>query len=175
VTDSQSKLGPVVSVIGAALLALSVFMPWYSLTITSTGAALAQQELNGVAQQYGNAKLQDTANTVGAQFTALAGHQLGTVSAHQVLKTISVLLLILAALAFLGSLVWLAELDVPIEVDPKQVAAIGGISLLFVLYRLAEHPGPSVAVFTLSLSWGIWLALASSVAIVGGALATTQR
>src|SRR5581483_6194232 len=149
--DSRSKLGPVVSVIGAALLALSVFLPWYSLTITASGAAFAQQELYGVAQQYGNATLQDTANTVGAQFSALAGHQLGTVSAHQALKTLSVVLLILAALAFLGALVWLAELDAPVEVDGRQIAAVGGLAILCVLYRMVEHPGPSVTVFSLGL------------------------
>jgi len=65
-----------------ALLALSVFLPWYSVTITASGAAYAQQSLNSVAEQYGNATLQDTANTVGAQFTALAGHQLGRTIAH---------------------------------------------------------------------------------------------
>ena len=168
--ENRSKLGPVVSVIGAALLAVSVFLPWYSVTITASGAAYAQQTLNGVAQEYGNAKLQDTANTVGAQFTALAGHQLGTVSAHQVLKTLSVVLVILAALAFLGALVWLAELDAPVEVDGRQIAAVGGLAVLFVLYRMIDHPGPSVAFVSLGLGWGIWLALASSVAIVAGAM-----
>lgn len=168
--ENRSKLGPVVSVTGAALLALSVFLPWYSVTITASGAAYAQQSLNSVAEQYGNATLQDTANTVGAQFTALAGHQLGTVSAHQVLKTLSVVLLILAALAFLGALVWLAELDAPVEVDGRQIAAVGGLAVLFVLYRMVDHPGPAVAFVSLGLGWGIWLALASSVAIVAGAV-----
>jgi hypothetical protein len=160
----------VLSVTGAALLAVSVFLPWYSVTITAAGAEYAQQAMNGAATRYGNATLQDAAATVGAQFSALAGHQVGTVSAHDALKTLSVVLLLLAAAAFLGALVWLAELHAPIEVDGGQVAVVGGAAALFVLYRMADHPGPSVTVFSLSLSWGIWLALLSSLAVVAGGM-----
>jgi len=168
VVQARSPLGPVVAVTGAALLALSVFLPWYSVSITATGAAYAQQAMSSVAQQYGNATLQAAADTVGSRFSALAGHPLGTVTAHETLKTLSVVLLLLAAAAFVGALVWLAEANAPIEVDGRQVAAAGVVAALVVLFRMVDHPGASSAFVSLSLSWGIWLALVSSAAIVAG-------
>jgi len=157
-------------VTGAATLALSVFLPWYSVGITASGAAYAQLELNAVAQQLGNPTLQTAATDIGAQFPTLAGHQLGTVNAHEVVKTISALLLILAAVAFLGALVQLLEGDAPIEVSRGQLATVGFLATSLVLFRMVDHPGPSAAYVSLSLSWGIWLALLSSLAIVVGAL-----
>jgi hypothetical protein len=152
------------------VLAVSVFLPWYSVGLTAGGAAYAQQAMNAVAQQYGNATLQAAARNIGAQFPMVAGHRLGTVSGHESVKTISVLLLILAGLAFAGALLWLVEADSPIRVGGRQVAAVGAVATLFVLFRMVGHPGPSAALVSLSLSWGIWLALLSSLAIVAGGL-----
>jgi hypothetical protein len=162
------QLGRVLAVAGAAVLAVSVFLPWYSVAITPGGAAYAQVALNSAAQRYGNATLQAEANTIGTSISSVAGHQVATVTAHQLLKTVSVVLLILAALAFLGALMWLAEIEEPIEVDGGQVAAVGALALLLVLFRMVDRP--SVAFFSLSLSWGVWLALLSSVAVVAGGL-----
>jgi len=162
------QLGRVVAVAGAAVLAVSIFLPWYSVAITSGGAAYAQAALTDAAQRYGNATLQADANTIGTSFTSVAGHQVATVTAHQLLKTISIVLLILAALAFVGALMWLAEIEEPLEVDGGQVAAVGALAFLFVLFRMVDRP--SVAFFSLSLSWGIWLALLSSAAVVVGGL-----
>lgn len=166
--SGNPKLGRVVAVAGAAVLAVSIFLPWYSVAITSGGAAYAQAALNDAAQRYGNATLQAEANSVGTSFTSVAGHQVATVSAHQLLKTVSVVLLTLAALAFIGALMWLAEIEKPLEVDGGQVAAVGALALLFVLFRMVDRP--SVPFFSLSLGWGIWLALLSSAAIVAGGL-----
>jgi hypothetical protein len=169
-TEPRSRLGPIVSVSGAATLAVSVFLPWYSVTITADGAATAQQTLSAVAERYGNADLQAAVNALGAGFTTLAGHQVTTVSAHQLLKTIGVVLVLLAALAFFGALVWLAELDEVMHVDGGQVAAVGAVATVCVLYRMVDRPAPALDAFSLSLTWGAWLALGSSVAIVAGAL-----
>ena len=155
----------------SALLAVSVFLPWYSVTITPAGAAYAQGALNVAAARYGNATLQTEANTLGSSFTSVAGHSLGTVSAHQFLKTVSVVLLILAAVAFVGALLWLAEIEEPIEVSGGQVAVVGVLASLLVLFRMLDRPTAASEFFSLSLSWGIWLALASSVAIAAGAWA----
>jgi hypothetical protein len=168
VASDTSRLGRVVAVAGAAILAVSVFLPWYSLTITPAGAAYAQGALNVAAARYGNAALQAEATTVGASFTSVAGHQLGTVSAHQILKTVSVVLLVLAAVAFVGALLWLAEIEDPIEVSGAQVAAVGAVAALVVLFRMLDRPS-GASVFSFSLSWGVWLALLSSAAIVAGA------
>jgi hypothetical protein len=166
-----SRLGQVAAVTGAAMLAVSVFLPWYSVTITPGGAAYAQQALNTVAKQYGNAALQAEANTVGTSLASVAGQNVGTVSARQSLKTVNVVLLILAGLAFLGAVLWLAEIAEPIEVDGGQVAAIGVLAMLVVLFRMLDRPSAPFQLVSLSLSWGIWLALMSSAAIVAGALA----
>ena len=165
--SDTSRLGRVIAVAGAALLAVSVFLPWYSLTITPAGAAYAQGALSAVAARYGNAALQAEANTVGASFTSVAGHQLATVSAHEVLKTVSAVLLVLAAVAFVGALLWLAEIEEPIEVGGGQIAVVGVLASLLVLFRMVDHPA-GATVFSFSLSWGIWLALLSSAAIVAG-------
>src|SRR5437588_8994841 len=95
----RAPLGLLIAALGAAVLAISVFLPWYGVTITASGVASAQQELATVAQQYGNPTLQTGANQVGAEFNSLAGRQVATVSAHQVLKDVSRILLLLAGIS----------------------------------------------------------------------------
>jgi len=56
--DDRAPLGLLIAALGAAVLAVSVFLPWYGVSITASGAASAQQELSTVAQQYGNASFQ---------------------------------------------------------------------------------------------------------------------
>src|SRR5205823_3710827 len=102
--DDRAPLGLLIAALGAAVLAVSVFLPWYGVSITASGAASAQQELSTVAQQYGNASFQTGASQFGAEFSSLAGRQLATVSAHDVLKDISPILLVLAAVSLLASL-----------------------------------------------------------------------
>src|SRR3954465_10023153 len=106
-TEGRSGVGPIVAVTASALLALSIFFSWYGVRITPSGAAYAQQALKVAAAQYGNASLQTEADAIGSSFSSVAGRQVATLSAHQVLKNISVILLLLAALSFLGALVWL--------------------------------------------------------------------
>ena len=42
--------------------------------------------------------------------------------------------------------------------------------MLFVLYRMVSPPAGQADLVSLSLSWGIWLALLSAVAIVAGGI-----
>jgi hypothetical protein len=165
--DDRIRSGSFITAVAAALLGVSVFLPWYAVSITASGAASAQQALNSVAQQYGNATLQAQAKTLGAGFGAFAGHQVDTVSAHQVLKYLNVLLLLLAAIALLAALLRLAGTS---EAGGRQIALVGVAATLCVVFRMVERPAPQEGAFALSLSWGIWLALGSSVAIVVGAL-----
>jgi hypothetical protein len=167
--EDRLRLGPLISALGAALLGVSVFLPWYGISLTGSGAASAQQELNGVAQQFGNATFQIQAKTVGAAFGAYAGHQIATLSAHQLLKDLNVVLLILAAIALLAALLRLASSE-PMQAGGAQIALVGLAAALCVLFRMVDRPTPPENVFSLSLSWGIWLALASSAAIVVGGL-----
>ena len=164
-TQDRSARGSAISALGAAVLAVSVFLPWYAVSLTASGVASAQQSLNAVAQQYGNTAFQSAASGLSVRFGSLAGHQLGTLSAHDALKYLNILLLILAAVALVASLLHLVDAPQP----PRgQVALVGVLAGICVLFRMLVPPAPSEAVIALSLSWGIWLALAGSVAVVLG-------
>jgi hypothetical protein len=166
--DDRAPLGLLIAALGAAVLAVSVFLPWYGVSITASGAASAQQELSTVAQQYGNTAFQTGASQVGAAFTALAGRQLATVSAHDVLKDIGPILLILAAVSLLAALLRLAAVDGLFDVGGGQIALAGGTAALLVLYRMLVPPAGQTDLVSLSLSWGVWLALLGAAAIVAG-------
>ena len=167
--DNRAPRGLLVSALGAALLAVSMFLPWYSVSITPAGAAAAQHQFAAVAQQYGNAKLQTMANQIGAQFGSVAGRPLATVSAHQALKDLSKIVLLLAGIALVASLLALAGV---VEVGGGQIALVGFAAILCVLYRMLSPPGTDSGLLSLSLGWGSWLALGAAAAIVGGALWT---
>src|SRR5579871_1826872 len=94
--DDRRSFGLLISALAAAVLAVSVFLPWYGVSITRAGAAAAQQELVAVARQYGNTTFQDRASTIGQELGSLEGRQLATISAHQSLKHVSLILLVLA-------------------------------------------------------------------------------
>jgi hypothetical protein len=137
--DDRAPLGFLIAALGAAVLAVSVFLPWYGVSITASGAASAQQEIAAVAQQYGNAESQAVANQIGAEFGSYTGRQLAAVSAHDVLKDVTPILLILAAAALLASLLRLSRAGV-FEAGGGQIALAGGAAALFVLYRMLVHP-----------------------------------
>jgi CDP-diglyceride synthetase len=173
--DDRLRLGSLVSAVGAALLAVSVFLPWYGVTLTAGGVASAQQALNNVAQQYGNATFQTQAKAIGLGFSAFTGHQVTTLSAHQALKYLNVILLILAGIAFLVTLLRLAGASESSQTGGGQVALVGLLATICVLFRMVDRPAPLEQVFSLSLAWGIWLALVGSAAIVIGSLWSTLR
>lgn len=168
--DDRVPFGLLIAALGAAVLAVSVFLPWYGVSITASGAASAQQELVTAAQQYGNATSQTVASQIGAQFGSLAGRQLATVSAHDVLKDIGPILLVLAAVSLLASLLRLAGVTGPFDVGGGQIALAGGTAALFVLYRMLVRPAGQTSLVSLSLSWGVWLALLGAAATVTGGL-----
>jgi hypothetical protein len=167
--EKRASSGLLASALGAAVLAVSMFLPWYSVSITPAGAAAAQEQFAAVAQQYGNANLQTMANQIGAQFSSVAGRPVATVSAHQALKDISKILLLLAGVALLASLLELADV---VEVGGGQIALVGFAAVLCVLFRMLSPPGTQAGLISLSLGWGSWVALGAAAAIVGGALWT---
>ena len=121
-SDERPRYGPLVSGVGAAALGLSVFLPWYSVTLTQSGVESAQDTLGAVAQQFGNQSFRSAAGEVGARFGELAGHQLGTVSAHTVLKDLSIVFLILAAIGLGAALLNLAGAA---RTGRSQIALVG--------------------------------------------------
>jgi hypothetical protein len=172
----RAPAGLLIAALGAAVLALSVFAPWYGVSITASGVATARQELDFVARQYGNAGFRTRANAIEAQFSSLAGRQLTTVSARQTMGRASTILLALAGVALLASLLRLADMRGALAASGGQVALLGGLAAGVVLFRMVFRPHGGVNFVSLSLSWGIWLALLSAAAVVaGGLIAGTAR
>ena len=87
-----------------------VVQQWTSRTVEAAAKQLGAQ----VVTQYGNANLQTAWGAVQDSFNGLAGHDVATVSAHQALRTINVVLLVLAGIAILlalNVLVWIVRPD----------------------------------------------------------------
>ncbi len=165
----RSRYGSLVSALGAIVLAVSVFLPWYGLSFSAAGVALAQQLSSEVAHQFGNAALQGYVSGVHADLGALAGHQFAAVSAHQVLKRINVLLLILAAGGILLALVPLARSQAaPTGGEGSWIALLGVLASLLVAYRMVHPPGSAQDFISFSLREGAWLALLGSLAMTAG-------
>ena len=169
-TDDQSRLGSLIATVGAVVLGVSVFLPWYALSWTADGASFAAQQLNGAAQQYGNSAFQGIVGGLAAHVQALAGHRIGSVSAHDALKTIGWLLLILAAITFVLSLARVAGTAGAAESGRGITALAGLAAIALVLFRIADRPGGGQDLISVSLGAGAWLALLSAGAVLLGSL-----
>ena len=170
VVENRIRVGPLAAIVGAALLALSVFQPWYRLGLTAAGANSAREALNNVATQFGNAAFQDQVHSLGSRFSALAGQQLVTLSAEQTLHQIHIVLLILAAGTFLAALLPLVDASQVNRASGDRIALLGLAATICVLFRMVARPVAQEEMLSLSLAWGAWLAFASSLAIVAGGL-----
>lgn len=167
----RSRYGLLVSALGAIVLAVSVFLPWYGLSLTANGIAFVQQLGAQAISQFGNASLQGEIGNLHAGLSALAGHQLVSVSAHQVLTHISVVLLILAGLGILTALIPLARPESRSGGDGGGlILLLGAVAAACVLYRMFDPPNPAGGFLSLSLRGGAWLALLGSLAMVLGGL-----
>jgi hypothetical protein len=167
----RSRYGLVVSALGAIVLAVSVFLPWYGVSFTASGLSFVQQVGNQVATQFGNASLQAYMGGLHTQLAGLAGTQFTAVSAHQVLHDINIVLLILAGLALLDALFPLARAaSVVPDGAGGSVAVLGVLAALCVLYRMFDPPVPAGGLISLSLREGAWLALLGSFTMVLGGL-----
>jgi hypothetical protein len=167
----RSRYGLVFSALGAIVLAVSVFLPWYGVSFTANGIALVQQVGDQVAAQFGNAALQSHITGLHANLGGLAGQQLTAVSAHQALKDLNVVLLVLAGLALLDALVPLARSASPLPVGAgASVVLLGSVATTCVLYRMAVPPTPPGELVALSLREGAWLALLGSLTMVAAGL-----
>ena len=172
----RPRYGLLVSACGAILLAVSVFLPWYGLTFTASGVAFVQQMTSQLATQFGNATLQSYVGAQHASISALAGHEFTAVSAHQALKNLNIVLLVLAGLAILDALIPLARGAGPVpDGGGAAVVVLGALATICVLYRMMSPPNPAGGLISLSLREGAWLALVGSLAIVAGGLWPRQR
>ncbi len=155
------------------MLPVSVFLPWYGVSLTANGTAYFQQETNAVVTQWGNAALQSQWGAVNARVGGLAGHQLATLSGHQALKYTSIVLLLLGGVAFVLALLRLVDSPGLPSAKGSSIAGLGVLATICVLFRMGEPPsaaGQSAEYFSLSLHYGAWLALVSSVGVVLGSV-----
>jgi uncharacterized membrane protein YiaA len=150
---------------------VSVFLPWYAVTLTAQGVAFAQQLQSEQVQRFGNAALQSELGSMHARLGALAGQQLGTITAHQAFSHISIVLLVVGGLGIALALLPLA-LGSSTDFDGagSWIALLGLVAAACVLYRMAVRPIGEVSELSLALREGAWLALIGSLAMVAGGL-----
>jgi hypothetical protein len=168
----RSRYGLVTAAFGAALLAVGVFLPWYGVSVTAGGVAEVRGLTEQAAAQYGNSSFQGLVQTIVPHFNAAVGRELGSLSGHQALKYMSIVLLVLAALALLDSLAGLAG------ARPGGGSAGAGASLVLVGFvasvcvgfRLISPPDIPTGFFSISLREGGWLSLFGALLILAGGL-----
>jgi hypothetical protein len=155
-----------VSSLGAALLAGSLFLPWYAVSVTQAGAGA----LGRVGSRLAAAGGLHAAGLHGT-IAALAGQKVGALTAEQALSALSVVLLVLAGLSLLDALVPLARAGsrVP-DGAGGAVVLLGMVASAFVLYRMLAPPSPAGEMFSLSLREGAWLSLLGALMVAVGGL-----
>jgi hypothetical protein len=167
----RSRYCLLVSAFGALLLAVSVFLPWYGVSFTASGVVLVQQAGEHLAAQFGNASLQGYVHGLHADLGSLAGQEFTALSAHEALRNLNIVLLVLAGLALLDALVPLAghATGLP-DGAGKSVAVLGAVATACVLYRVLVPPTLAGGLLSLSVREGAWLALLGSLTMVGAGL-----
>ena len=137
-----------ISGIGAIVLIISIFLNWYSVSVNFGG-------ISGLGG--------------GSVSASASGH-----SATDVAWI--VFLLGIVALA-----AWIVELYAPtveLPVPAWQIAIVaGGISILLILFRMVSKPGGDVSGtgISVSLAYGIFVALLAAIAVTAGAYLRMQE
>ncbi|HEX3909708.1 MAG TPA: hypothetical protein VHW67_03265 [Solirubrobacteraceae bacterium] len=169
--ESRSTYGLLASALGAILLAVSVFLPWYGISFTAHGIAVAQQVNEQVGAEFGNATLQSYLGTIHAGLAGLVGREVGALSAHQALSNLNVVMLVLAGLGILIALLALAgPASAASDANRAPLALLGLLAGVCVVFRMVDPPSPAGGLVSLSLREGAWLALLGSAAMCAGAL-----
>jgi hypothetical protein len=166
----RRRYGLLVATLGAVLLAVSVFLPWYGISFTQYGASAVAHAGQEVIERFGNSSLSGYAAKLPAEAAALAGHQVGSVSAHDALKNISVVLLILAGLALLDALIPLARGSRLADGAGGALVLAGLLAAVLVVFRIAVPPAIAGDYLSLAPREGAWLALLGALAIIAGGL-----
>jgi len=138
----RSRYGLFVSAVGAVVLAVSVFLPWYAV---------------GFAGH--------------ASVGALAGERLTTLSGFHTLANLRFVFLVLAGLAMLDALLPLARAGGPVPGGAGgSVVLLGTVAAACVLFRMLDLPTPAGELLAPSLREGAWLALLGAVTMVLGGM-----
>jgi hypothetical protein len=173
--ESRSTYGLLVSALGAVLLAVAVFLPWYGVSFNAHAIAAAEQAGEQFAAQYGNAALQSHLGSLHTGLTGLVNHEVFALSAHQALSTLNVVLLIIAGLGILISLLALAGPDsASSEANRVPLASLGLLGAACVVFRMVDRPSPAGEMISLSLREGAWLALLGCICMAAGAMWTRR-
>jgi hypothetical protein len=167
----RSRYGLLVSALGAMILIVAVFLPWYEISFTPNGVAYVSQIGDQFAAQFGNAQLQSYLGAFHGGLASLSGQGIGAVSAHQVLHDMNIVLIVLGVLALLDALFPLARgTAVGPEGAGGAAVLLGGVAAACVLFRMVSPPNPAGDIVSLSLREGAWLALLGSMMMVLGGL-----
>ena len=156
--------------LGAVLLAVSVFLPWYELSLTPDGANFAANLAQGFARQFGNESLQHLVAGLHGNLASASGQQLAPLSAHQALHDLNVVLLVLAGIALLrrARRRWrVARRPPPACRRPHDLARRRARRRLRRLPDVGA-PVPAGGLVALTLREGSWLALLGSLMMVLG-------
>jgi hypothetical protein len=172
--ESRSTYGLLVSALGAVLLAVAVFLPWYGVSFNAHAVAAAEQASEQFAAQYGNAALQSHLGSLHTSLTGLVNHEVFALSAHQALSTLNVVLLIIAGLGILIALLALAGPASASEANRVPLALLGLLGAACVVFRMIDRPVPTGEVISLSLREGAWLALIGCIGMAAGAIWTRR-
>jgi hypothetical protein len=168
--DSRASYRLIVVTLGAVLLTVAVFLPWYGVSFTSHGIAFVQQVGDQASAEYGNAALKSYLGSFHASVAGLAGHEFVAVSAHQALKQISIVLLIVAGIAIVIALFGLAGPESSAAANRGPLALLGALAAALVLFRILVPPtGNGEGLLALSVREGAWLALLGAAAMIGAA------
>ena len=152
------------------MLAVGVFLPWYGVSLTASGASATEEAATQLATTYGNSVLQSRLPELHIGVSSLVGHQLATLSAHQAFKYMSVVLLVLAGLALVDALLPLARAgDLPSGAGASLVL-LGLVASLCVVGRMVFRPEPAGEMLALSLRSGAWFSLAGALLMLAGGL-----
>jgi hypothetical protein len=176
--DSRASYRLVIAALGAALLAVAVFLPWYGVSFTGHGISFVRQIGDQATAQYGNAALRSDLGTFHASLAGLAGHEFVAVSAHEALKQINVVLLLAAGLGIVIALVGLAGPESSAEAYRGPLALLGALAAALALFRILVPPsagGGAQGLLALSIREGAWLALLGALAMIGGAVWPRRR
>jgi len=167
----RSRYGLLVSALGAVMLIVAVFLPWYEVSFTANGLAFISQLGDQFVAQFGNAQLHSYLGSFHGSLAALSGQGVGAVSAHQVLHDMNIVLIVLGGLALADALFPLAR-GGGAGPDGAGGAAVllGAIAVLCVVFRMISPPSPAGNIVSLSLREGAWLALLGSMMMVLGGL-----
>jgi hypothetical protein len=173
--ESRSTYGLLASAIGAVLLAVAVFLPWYGVSFNAHAIAAAEQAGEQFAAQYGNAALQSHLGSLHTSLTGVVNHEVFALSAHQALSTLNVVLLIIAGLALLIALLALAgPASASSEANRVPLAVLGLLGAACIVFRMVDRPSPAGELISLSLREGAWLALLGCICIAAGAVWTPR-